>query len=213
MTYRVVLVKILPAAFVEDFLNGELYLNTCAYFSQLDQTDFVRADPHDGVLETIQVAEVAIQDDKGNWIPIEGVINPVVSRSDELLNFNIFCLYTITDQPADQFDDRVCEFGDVAIFISDLLEFVRRVREAAVASGWEISHGPVQYVDPVVHDGFMGPFRKFHTYSYQNEFRFLFRTKKRGPCRLSVGNLRDIIYVTASSKVAEIRQIMRGSDP
>lgn len=212
MTYHVALIKILPAAFVEDFLNGDLYLNTCAYFSKLDRSDVVRADPHDGILEAIQVTEVAIQDQKGNWIPIEGVINPVVSRSDDFLDFNILCLYTITDRSTEHFDDRVCEFGDVAIFISDLPEFVRRVQGAAAASGWEISQGPVQYVDPEIHDGFMGPFRKFHSYSYQSEFRFLFKTEKREPCRLSVGDLRDIIYVTDSSEIADIWQVMRGSD-
>jgi len=212
MTYRVALVKVLPADFVEDFLDGRLYLNTCTYFSQLDRTDVVRADPHDGVLEARQVIEVAIQDNDGNWIPIGGIQNPVIFRNDELLKLNILCFYTLTDRQHDHFDERIRDFGDTAIFISNLPEFVRRVREAAAMSKWAIAHGPVQYVDPLVHDGPMGPFRKFQSYTYQNEFRFVFTTGKREPCRLNMGSLRDITYVTSSSEIARIWAAMRGTN-
>jgi hypothetical protein len=137
MSYRVAILKLLAEEFVEDFLNGSIYLNTCNYFSQLNQSDIVRADPNDGVLEARKVIEVAIQDEKGNWLPIAGVQNPVIFRSDELLKLNILCLYTLTDRPDDRFDDRNLAFGSVAVFISDLPEFVRRVREAASLSSWQ----------------------------------------------------------------------------
>lgn len=92
MNYGVALIKVLSAQFAEDFLNGALYLNTCTYFSQLDGTDVVRFDPHDGVSEARQVDEIAIQDEKGDWIPIGGIQNPITFRSDDLLDLNIICL-------------------------------------------------------------------------------------------------------------------------
>lgn len=212
MSYNAALVKILPENFVEDFLNGSLYLNTCTYFSQLNQSDVARSDPHDGAMEARQVLSVAIQDPRGNWIPIEGVQNPVIFSSDELSNLNILCLYTLTDIPEDKFDERNLEFGNAAIFISNPPEFIQRVRKAAFASKWSVEQRPVEYVERKTHDGFMGPFRKFQEYSYQREFRFAFGTRNRAPCRLEVGSLRDIVYVTSSSKVASIWAVMRDPD-
>ena len=212
MSCSVALVKILPENFLEDFLNGSLYLNTCAYFSQLDQSDIVRSDPHDGATEARQILEVAIKDSIGNWIPISGVENPIISRSDEISNLNILCFYMMTDLPKDEFDERNLEFGNVAVFISNLSDFIQRVNRAAASSNWVVTKGPVEYVERNAHNGFMGPFRKFKNYSYQREFRFVFSTEKRMPIRLEVGNLRDIVYVTSSSKVASIWKATRGSN-
>jgi hypothetical protein len=204
MSYSVVLVKLLGEEHVENFLDGNLYLNTATYFSQLDQSDTVRADPNDCVSEARKVLEVAIQDDKENWVPIGGVQSPIIFRSDELRDLNILCLYTLTDRQYDSFDDRNLEFGSVAIFISDLPEFVRRLREAATLSDWTIEQGPIHYVERMDHDGPMGPFVKFQEYLYQREFRFAFTTYKREPCRLNVGSLRDITFVRPSADVARI---------
>ena len=212
MSYRIALVKLLPEKFAEDFLNGSLYLNTCAYFSQLDQSDIVRSDPHDGAMEARQVLEVAIQGPTGDWIPIGGVQNPITFRSDEISNLNILCFYTLTDRPENEFDDRNLEFGNVAVFISNLPEFIQRIRRAAAVSSWAVAQGPVEYVERKTHDGLMGPFRKFQDYSYQSEFRFVFTTGKRAPLRLEVGSLRDIVHVTSSSKVASIWAAMRGAN-
>lgn len=209
MSYSVVLVKLLGEEYVENFLDGNLYINTATYFSQLDQSDTVRADPNDCVSDARKVLEVAIQDDKGNWVPIGGVQNPIIFRSDELRDLNILCLYTLTDRQDDSFDDRNLDFGSVAIFISDLPEFVRRLREAATLLNWTIKHGPMHYVERTDHDGPMGPFVKFQEFLYQREFRFAFVTKKREACYLNVGNLRDITFVRPSSEVARIWEASR----
>lgn len=209
MSYSVILVKLLSEEYVESFLDGNLYLNTATYFSQLDQSDSVRADPNDCVSEARKVLEVAIQDDKENWVSIGGVQNPIIFRSDELRDLNILCLYTLTDRHVDTFDDRNLKFGSVAIFISNLPEFVRRVRKAAEVSKWPIQHGPIDYVDRTEIDGSMGPFRKFQDFSYQREFRFAFITNKREACYLNVGNLRDITFVRPSADVARIWEASR----
>ena len=210
MNYGVALTKVLPIQFAEDFLNGDLFLNTCVYFSQLDKTDVVRADPNDGISAARQASEVAIQSDDGNWVPIGGIQNPITFRSDHLLDLNILCLYSMTNRPDDRFDERVYEFGDAAIFIANLPEFVRRVREAAELCEWDIAQGMVEYVEPTIYDGAMGPFRKFQSYAYQNEFRFVFTTRKRQPCRLSLGSLRDIAYARPSTEISVRWASMQG---
>lgn len=213
MNYGVALTKVLPAQYAEDFLNGDLYLNTCVYFSQLDQIDVVRADPHDGISMARQVAEVAIQDEKGNWIAIGGIQNPITFRSNDLLDLNIMCLFAMTNRPGDRFDDRIYEFGDTAIFILNLPEFIQRVRKSAALSGWTIAYAMVEYVNPIIHDGAMGPFRKFQDYAYQNEFRFVFTTRARQACRLNIGNLRDIAYARPSTEIPAIWASMNNAKP
>jgi hypothetical protein len=73
MNYGVALTKVVPTQFAEDFLNGDLFLNTCAYFSELDKTDVVKAEPNDGIFAARQASEVAVQSDDGNWLPIESL--------------------------------------------------------------------------------------------------------------------------------------------
>ena len=64
----------------------------------------------------------------------------------------------------------------------------------------KIGHGLVEYFDPDTFTGsFKGVeaiFRKRKTFSYQNEFRFVFNTnsKIRGPVKLNVGPLNEIAF-------------------
>ena len=212
MSHRVALVKILPSEYLEDFLNGELYLNTLSYFASLDKGDTVRADPHDGLLESRHVLEIAVQDQDGKWLPIPGIQNPVTFRSSALSGLNLLCFYAMTDRPGDHFDPRNLAFGDTAVVISKLPEFIARVTKAATDRGWKLNLAPVEYVDRSTHDGFMGPFRKFKEFAYQNELRLVFETRLAEACRLSVGNLRDITYITKTKEIQAIWAAMLKAD-
>lgn len=144
---------------------------------------------------------MAIQDEQGNWVPIGGIINPVTFRNDIFSGLNILCLYAMTDREGDCFDKRNINFGDSAILITNLPEFVSRVRTAAGNQSWGVAHAAVEYVKRDTHDGQMGPFRKFEEFSYQNEFRFVLETGMNKPCRLLVGSLRDITRVVKSREI------------
>lgn len=207
MSYRVVLVKLLPSQFASDFLDGNLYLNTNAYFGKLDSTDTVRFDPHDGVDESRQVSKVEIKDESGNWLRLP-VVGPVTLRSKLSGKLNILCLYAMTDREGDFFDSRNLAFGDQAVVITNLLEFIRRIKAAAKVAGKKVQHGPIQYVEREIHDGPMGSFRKYREQTYQNEFRFVFTDGDGSVCRLSIGDIRDIAYAMSSSNVAKVWQSM-----
>ena len=207
MSHRVILVKIIPKGYAADFLNGNLYLNTNQYFGMIDQSDIVRYDPHDGIDESKQVASVEVQDEGGAWLPIP-TVGPISVRNKLSKFLNILCLYTITDRPGDEFDELNLKFGDIAIIINDLSEFVRRLLIAAQIANKRVSYGPVEYVDRNSHDGTMGPFKKFSNLQYQNEFRFVFDKGDGEACRLSAGNLRDITHVIASSSITLFRKKM-----
>ena len=209
---RIVLAKLLPAGFTSDFLDGNLYLNTNSFFGKIDKTDVVRHDPHDGIDQSRQVQEIAILDDDGNWLPILGLINPVTSRYAESANLNVLCLYMIGDQESFHFDRRNRKFGDVAVVISNLREFIHRVKSAAIAKEKQVAHGPIQYISRDLHDGPMGPFRKFEKHSYQNEFRFVFDNGNASACRLQIGDIRDIAFPMASTEIPGFRLAMLSKD-
>lgn len=189
---RILLVKILPERYRESFLNGDLYLNTPTYFKTLESGDIVRSDPDEGLSESRQFIELAIRADDGSWLPIEGIIGPLKFRDADLDRFNMLCLYTFTENSTEVFDERNLNFGNTFVVINNLVEFVRRFREAAALLKRGCGLGLVEYVDPEVHDGPIGPFRKYRSFTYQNEFRFIVSDGDGSALKLQLGNLRDI---------------------
>lgn len=210
---KVMALKMLPESRLKSFLDGDLYMNSAAYFKKLESGDAVRADQHEGLEWARQVAEVSVQDD-GKWIPIGGLINPVTYSTEKSADFNMFCMYMFTDQLDDPFDGRNLGFGDAFALITNLPEFIRRVRLAANALERPFGHGPVEYVDPKTHDGPMGAFRKFTSYSYQNEFRLAIEGGNGEPITLKIGDIRDITFIGQTNNLATIiEQIKRQHSP
>jgi len=209
-TTRVSLVKILPKQYAEDFLDGNLYLNPASYFSSIDKSDAERFDANEAVLEAWQTKKIEIFDDKTrSWLEIGGVQNPAILRDGSHDHLNLLCVYAMTDRDGDDFDPRNQGFGDTAIFIRDLSQFIARMRTAASAQSKRLAHGPVEYVDRATYHGRMGTFRKFSEFQHQNEFRFVINGGDRTPCRLNVGDVRDITFVAPSSEIPVQWRILR----
>lgn len=207
MSYRIILIKILEERFLDDFLNGDIYLNTYDYFRTLDNQDQVRSDIHEGIDECWQVESVHIEDRDGNWVPIGGIKNPITYQSQNMSKSNILCLYSYTDRSNDFFDEKNLSFGNVAVIIKDLKEFIYRMKRAAEVIDREIYQGPITYVDESTYNGPMGPFKKFSRLQYQNEFRFWVTGGDGNPCYLKIGDIRDIVMVTPSNTISLIPKI------
>lgn len=201
MTYKILLIKILPPNHVENFLSGNLYMNTASHFSTFDKTDVVRSDADEGVDEAWQIKEMSVADEKGNWIPIKGIQSPVLYRHNIKRGINIFCMYALPDTSGHVFDNRNLDFGEVGVVITDAKKFVERFRKAALNAGRDAGQGPVEYVEKATHDGAMGPFRKFNSYSYQNEFRFAVDGGDETPLNFPIGDIRDICMVGPSAEI------------
>jgi len=215
MSYGVILAKILPQKYMADFLDGNLHMNTDEFFTEVESSDALRSDIYEGVDEARQFKEISIKASSGSWTPIEGALSPLMYRYGEKESRHILCMYMFTDEPDFRFDHRNIGFGDAAVLITDLKEFVRRVKAAAQVTGKRLLHGPVEYVDKRYHDGQMGPFRKFSEYEYQSEFRFVMVGKKSGPrkpIKLSVGNIRDIVMVSSSAQLPELPRAKASGD-
>jgi hypothetical protein len=208
---RVMVVKLLPERHLESFLNGDLHMNSAAFFKKLDGGDVVRSDRHEGLEWARQIKELSIQAENGEWIPVGGIINPLTYHTKESSNFNMFCMYMFTDQQGESFDTRNMDFGDTFVMITNFLEFLQRVKTAAEKLRRNCYHGPVGYVSPQTHDGKMGPFRKFDSFSYQNEFRIILEGGDGNPTTLQIGDIRDIALVGNSAELAEIiERLKRG---
>lgn len=204
MSYRIILIKILPDQFLDDFLDGSIYLNTYDFFKNLDGSDQVRSDPYEGVDECWQIESLHIADKEGNWVPIGGIKSPATYRAPNKVKSNILCLYSYTDRKDDHFDERNLGFGNVAVIIKDLKEFIHRMKISATAEGKEIYQGPITYVDKNTYHGTMGPFKKFSSLNYQNEFRFWLTGGNGEACRLNIGCIRDIVMVAPSNTISHI---------
>src|SRR5690625_574853 len=186
MSYSVILAKILPQKYVSDFLDGNLHMNTDDFFTEIESSDVLRSDIYEGADEARQFKQISIKSSSGEWVPIKGARSPLIHRYREKDVRHILCMYMFTDRPDFCFDHRNIGFGDTAILITDLKEFLKRVKAAAAAVGKPLFHGPVEYVDKQLHDGQMGPFRKFSEYEYQSEFRLVMVGKEkfgRASCR------------------------------
>ena len=186
-TDQVQLIKLLPAARVSEFLDGRMYLNSATYFADIDDADAVRFDADEALTASWQVAQLSIQNESGEWLPIGGIRGPARVRGAGEPGLNVLCLYGLTQREDDRFDTRNLQFGDQAIVISNAQEFVRRLAAAAAAAGRKSGYGPIDYVDRNEFHGQMGPFRKFSGYSYQNEFRFVTNGGDGTPYRLGIG--------------------------
>ena len=211
MTYRVILLKLLSKAFESDFLDGNLYLNTNAYFGVIDHTDSVRFDPYDGIDESRHGVSVDIQDEAKVWLPLP-IVGPFTVRVGGSTTLNVLCLFTVTDRSSDSFDSRNFAFGEVAVVIDNLTEFIRRVKRSAADANKKVHLGPIQYVERETHDGPMGPFRKFAEHSYQNEFRFVLTNGSGTACRLAIGDIRDIAHSISTTEIPLFWQEMLGLD-
>ncbi|CAO1665062.1 DUF1851 domain-containing protein [Halomonas sp. NYA30] len=208
MSYEIILVKILPQEYLNDFLDGNLYMNTDAYFTSIEGDGFLRSDTDEGADEALQFKEIAVQDSEGNFVPIGCAISPLIYRNGYKENKNFLCMYMFTDDSNFYFDKRNIGFGDTAVIIKDSKEFVRRFEEAAKASPKRLIIGPVEYVNKREHHGKMGPFRKFSEYEYQSEFRFvLFGGIDENPSalRFPIGNIRDISVVLESEQLPSLK--------
>jgi hypothetical protein len=211
MARNALLMKLLPSGRLDSFLDGNLFMNTPGYFKALEAADFVRADSDEGIHSSLQTAEVSVKGENGEWIPIGGLINPVIYRTEEAAAYNMFCMYALQEHIDEPLDDRNIAFGDTFVVIRDADEFLRRVQEAAAKAGRPYHHSLIEYVDRETYHGLMGPFRKFSTFSYQQEFRMVLHGGDGQPTTLEIGDIRDICIVGPSAEFNQ--RLMRVPNP
>jgi hypothetical protein len=200
----IALLKFGRAEHIEKFVGkGELYMNTLAYFKNLErkeEADAHRADPHEGSDYCLPPGTKLFCQQGSEWQEIPSILTMTVAK-ESTQRTNIFCMYTLW-QSCRFIDERILKWGDSLACITNGNEFGRRVETAARCAGVKLGRRSlVQYVDEKTYHGEMGPFRKFSTHDYQREYRIAITADTGEPYRLMVGDLSDIAFIGKTSEL------------
>lgn len=200
-----VFIKFLKKEYLNDFMNGSLYMNSFDFFREREESIAV-GDPFEGVNASYNGNEI-LCDLNGSRI---GGINRLIHYAAGEKNINIFSMTAI---PSDklilaektfEFNDEFKRFGDVAVIIppNNFPEFSRRIKMAFNKKRHiaQIPDEPsyariVEYIG-LEYSGRMGPFRKSQKYSWQYEWRIgLIRkakNQKPKPYVFNIGSIEDL---------------------
>lgn len=198
--------------YMEDFLDGKLFMNTLAYFRTVeDNEDANRGDKYEAVIGWHQPSQISI---KINDYEIKDLASPVCIQMSHHEKINLFCLYaahsgdfdSVTKETLHLLEEQMrihedCEkLGSHAVIVTNASLFIERVRDAVQEKGFQGSAGLVEYYDPDIFSGQFSDrdsiFRKRREYSHQSEYRFALKAENEdvGPIILDVGTLRDIAH-------------------
>ena len=205
------LIKIVSCRdYAESILEGNLYCNTVRWFRDNRYDDFegsVFMDP-----DFLRIGDVTIAREER--------CGPVIVQPNAISDINIFCMFAWTSPtgggqmlidlksqlgPLDQLRK---EFGDYAVVITNVTEFLRRVGHAARQLDTGMGR-MVRYVDPTTYrtdtrdDPMTIPLVKINRFSHQKEYRIALRTNRKpaGPYTLSIGNIRDITQLLRTEDI------------
>jgi hypothetical protein len=209
MQYGVILAKILFERYLNDFLDGNIFMMPINKFANPSGLNAQQYDMYEGIDYARQIKELSILGGSG-WVPIGGIQNPLTTRNNKEHTIHILSLYMFTNRIDHIFDEKNFAFGEVAVTISNLKEFINRFKESANALGKHLYQSPVEYVDKSIHDDYMGPFRKFSDYEHQSEFRFVLKSEYAAepePIKLPIGDIRDITLVCPSKDLPALLKI------
>jgi hypothetical protein len=140
------------------------------------------------------------------------MVGQMLFHEEKVEAANAYCLFALRGSHADAFaegrlphpvDVGSLDFGDSVVVFIDGDEFVRRVRRASEQAALSLTYGLVEYVDREQYHGPMGPLRKFSTFDYQSEFRFVV-TPELIPARtVTLGSLQDIAFMCPVEELNE----------
>ena len=208
----------------EQLLRGSLYANRLAYFRNLEG-DGNRADAYEGVglLRGDIELSVSINGSQTERIlvPERELAEPIEVRMNWTEHVNLFCMHAAhsggySDIPVGRVDQfkkeqieipREClDFGEHAVVITNVPEFVERVRNAVRdTEGYRLVGRLVRYSDEPSIDvtGSDTIFHKREHYKKQREYRFAVFTGSDicDPLILETGDLRDIAIRCDSAEI------------
>ncbi len=217
------------AKHAEDFLNGKMYLNSLAYFKRIEDGG-VRGDEDEGAImlqrEGLIIELTATNRATGeiDTIRMSGheLTSPLVMRPERFDHINVFCMYaghtgalkSISEQNVLELKkqlaipDDCAQLGKYAVLITNVREFLGRVKAGAKRQEYGVCGGLVRYYDPQIGSlptkSEIGTiFTKRREYEYQKEFRIVIDTgtKDGNPVTLCIGKIHDIAMQISTSDI------------
>ena len=227
------------AKHAEDFLNGKMHSNSLAYFKRIEDGG-VRGDEDEGAImlqrEGLITELTATNRATGevDTIRISGheLASPLVMHPERLDHINVFCMYaghtgdlkSISEQSVLEFKkqlaipDDCAQLGKYAVVVTNVREFLGRVKAGAKRKRYGVCGGLVRYYDaqvgsPPTKSEIGTIFTKRKEYEYQKEFRIAIDTgaKDGNSVTLCIGKIHDIAMPISTSDIN--RQLRVRIDP
>ena len=203
------------------FMRGDIFANRLSHFKMIEDGER-RGDEYEGAimpqLEGLIITLQPTDSDTGEMlgeitIPGHDLAAPPIIAPEWFDDINVFCMYAghsgnfqqiSSDDLPDlkkqlELSEDYIGLGEHAVFVTNVEEFLRRVKAAAHREGHGICQGVVEYYDPNVgtppaHSRVASIFTKREQYAYQKEFRIAIDTRTSGtkPITLNIGSISDI---------------------
>ena len=186
--------------------EGKIYMNTLPHFWSVEDGG-VRGDPYDGVT-TLHRGTEATLSMAGIEKPMKIVSWEFGVKPNRPECVNVFCMYSLRKSTF-PFDERVRKFGDTSLIVTDMKEFVDRIKKSLKDKGIRTKASSVEYVSDK-HEGPVGPFRKREMFRWQSEWRFVTYDGPEEPRDFKIGSLRDIAVTVPTGELNSVFGAMRG---
>ena len=205
--------------YLNDFLDGKLFMNTLAYFKNMEEKEVSnRGDKHEAVIGWYQPNKITV---KVNDLEIKDLAGPLSIQMDHHENLNVFCLYAahsgefdcVTEETLPllkeqlKISEECSKLGGFSVMVTNASKFIARVRDAAEKMGFPGSGGLVEYYDPATFNGEFSDseavFRKRKEFSHQSEYRIALKAGNEFPSSiiLDIGSIRDIARICTFSEI------------
>ena len=210
------------ATYADDFVHGTIFANRLSWFKQAEEgSESGRMDQHEGTTILLQPGNCRIEINGMDMS--DDLAGPVQGQMNWLNHLNLFCLHAAHSGDLDlanlsndnietlrqqlTIPDKCLSLGKYAVVVKKVPEFIRRMRDSALAKGYGIKYGLVKYYDPETFhghfDGEEAAFRKQNRYRFQREFRFAMNSGSLGeePLVMDIGDISDITLQLESSEL------------
>lgn len=210
------LIKFGDRKWMDEFQRGNLFCQQIKQFQFLEKIQMKhddlakRGDKFEGAYEVFSHEKVKLFI---NDIELD-IAAPLRVNIEALSSCPIFCMYAIKTVDVESFLNNEKEylisgdvehFGDTAVFVTDLNEFINRVKSASKQRGFNLKYGLVEYIDVNETSGKWGPFKKPKEFDFQSEFRLMLDKPVEEPAYiLEIGDISDI---TVSIPIKNIRNM------
>lgn len=184
--------------------EGLLYLNTFAYFKELDYSGDGRADIYEGVTEYYsgegfdKLNLTIFFEGEGHTLSrANGTLG--VSFTDRPPEFSHLYSMTSIDinwalEHNTLIDERnFAKNKDYVVIVYDTVKFLDKLTNYLVINEYTSRRDFIEYIDENSYSGEIGCFRKFSSYSYQNEWRLTLKCHNiLNPIKITLGSLEGI---------------------
>jgi len=192
MKMPIVFIKAIETVFFDEFLEGNIFMNTFSFFRELECTNTETGDKSEGMLsyfakDILDCAEITVNGKITNSHIKDISLNQSFG--------NILCLYSIDKEKDEISEEYLKKFEKCKMCIINPIPFLSRLETKLNENGYTMEHRKVEYFSEDESQlSFQRPFRKRNKYSYQNEYRVMVSNTKNEPIRISIGSLKDIAF-------------------